>query len=208
MYLVMCRHARRKFGLLEKHKDYVERARAFHKKEETLQVSWKMNLVMIWFSLCWNCLLYVPCRNLGKRRRSKIRMSSTSRWSSQKLWAESTGMRKFRKAYLIHRWFMVIVDFWVWFIEWWRGEPNKYTSEELMLMKTQDIGYIFQKLQSEKKVVILLEVFAFELIEVLCIGLMFEHCLFWCRKLKSWMLYCILSTTPHQANTYTMLTTG
>jgi U3 small nucleolar RNA-associated protein 11 len=29
---------------------------------------------------------------------------------------------------------------------------NKYTPEELMLMKTQDMGYILQKLQSEKKV--------------------------------------------------------
>uniref|UniRef100_A0A2P2M400 U3 small nucleolar RNA-associated protein 11 n=1 Tax=Rhizophora mucronata TaxID=61149 RepID=A0A2P2M400_RHIMU len=30
-------HSRKKFGLLEKHKDYVIRAKAFHKKEETLQ---------------------------------------------------------------------------------------------------------------------------------------------------------------------------
>ncbi|KAG6743613.1 hypothetical protein POTOM_052312 [Populus tomentosa] len=29
--------ARKKFGLLEKHKDYVARAKAFHKKEETLR---------------------------------------------------------------------------------------------------------------------------------------------------------------------------
>ena len=33
-----------------------------------------------------------------------------------------------------------------------RSEANKYTQEELMLMKTQDIGYILQKVQSEKKV--------------------------------------------------------
>ncbi|MBA0750059.1 hypothetical protein Gogos_003921 [Gossypium gossypioides] len=58
--------SRKKFGLLEKHKDYVVRAKAFHKKEETSQA-------------------------------------------------------------------------------------NKYTQEELMLMKTQDIGYILQKLQSERK---------------------------------------------------------
>lgn len=32
------RAARKKFGLLEKHKDYVERARNFHKKEDTLRV--------------------------------------------------------------------------------------------------------------------------------------------------------------------------
>ncbi|XP_050109893.1 probable U3 small nucleolar RNA-associated protein 11 isoform X1 [Malus sylvestris] len=31
------------------------------------------------------------------------------------------------------------------------SQANKYTPEELMLMKTQDIGYIFQKVQSEKK---------------------------------------------------------
>ncbi|QCD92193.1 U3 small nucleolar RNA-associated protein 11 [Vigna unguiculata] len=29
--------ARKKFGLLEKHKDYVQRAKAFHKKEDTLR---------------------------------------------------------------------------------------------------------------------------------------------------------------------------
>lgn len=33
-----------------------------------------------------------------------------------------------------------------------RSQANKYTQEELMLMKTQDIGYILQKIQSEKKV--------------------------------------------------------
>lgn len=33
------RQARKKFGLLEKHKDYVERAKSFHKKEETLRVN-------------------------------------------------------------------------------------------------------------------------------------------------------------------------
>ena len=33
-----CRHARRKFGLLEKHKDYAIRAKAYHKKEQALQV--------------------------------------------------------------------------------------------------------------------------------------------------------------------------
>ncbi|KAH7545985.1 hypothetical protein FEM48_Zijuj01G0152300 [Ziziphus jujuba var. spinosa] len=31
-----------------------------------------------------------------------------------------------------------------------KSRANKYTPEELMLMKTQDIGYILQKLQSEK----------------------------------------------------------
>lgn len=36
MYCI--RHSRKKFGLLEKHKDYVERAKAYHKKEDTLEV--------------------------------------------------------------------------------------------------------------------------------------------------------------------------
>ena len=36
---------------------------------------------------------------------------------------------------------------------YYRSQANKYTPEELMLMKTQDIGYIFQKVQSEKKVI-------------------------------------------------------
>ncbi|KAG4999572.1 hypothetical protein JHK87_020644 [Glycine soja] len=30
------------------------------------------------------------------------------------------------------------------------SEANKYTQEELMLMKTQDMGYILQKIQSER----------------------------------------------------------
>lgn len=48
--------------------------------------------------------------------------------------------------------FSVIVDPLIWLKIVFRSEANKYTPEELMLMKTQDIGYILQKLQSEKKV--------------------------------------------------------
>ncbi|PPS19329.1 hypothetical protein GOBAR_AA01244 [Gossypium barbadense] len=73
--------SRRKFGLLEKHKDYVVRAKAFHKKEETLR-------------------------------------------------AKTQGESCIHKP---------------------ESQANKDTQEELMLMKTQDIGYILQKLQSERK---------------------------------------------------------
>lgn len=37
-----CRAARQKYGLLEKHKDYVQRARDFHRKEKTLKVSLRL----------------------------------------------------------------------------------------------------------------------------------------------------------------------
>jgi hypothetical protein len=33
-----------------------------------------------------------------------------------------------------------------------RPETNKYTEEELMLLKHKDMGYILQAIQSEKKV--------------------------------------------------------
>lgn len=44
-----------------------------------------------------------------------------------------------------------------WFVNFdkvivFRDEVNKYSAEELMIMKTQDIGYVFQKWQSEKNV--------------------------------------------------------
>jgi hypothetical protein len=33
-----------------------------------------------------------------------------------------------------------------------RPEDNKYTEEELLLLKNKDMGYILQSIQSEKKV--------------------------------------------------------
>lgn len=33
-----------------------------------------------------------------------------------------------------------------------RPEANKYTEEELLLLKNKDMGYILQSIQSEKKV--------------------------------------------------------
>ncbi|KAK6149093.1 hypothetical protein DH2020_016618 [Rehmannia glutinosa] len=92
-------HSRRRFGLLEKHKDYVERARAFHQKEQTLQ---------------------------------KLREKAAFRNPDEFYFK----MIKTKTVKGIHK---------------LESEANKYTTEELMLMKTQDIGYILQKLQTEKK---------------------------------------------------------
>lgn len=92
-------HSRRKFGLLEKHKDYVERARSFQRKEQTLQ---------------------------------KLKEKAANRNPDEFYFK----MIKSKTVGGVHK------------VE---GEANKYTKEELMLMKTQDIGYILQKLQSEKK---------------------------------------------------------
>ncbi|XP_047327364.1 probable U3 small nucleolar RNA-associated protein 11 [Impatiens glandulifera] len=91
--------SRKKFGLLEKHKDYVVRAKAFHKKEDALQ---------------------------------KLREKAASRNPDEfyfKMVNTKTVNGSHRKE----------------------SEANKYTQDQLMLMKTQDLGYIMQKLQSEKK---------------------------------------------------------
>ncbi|KAL3632536.1 U3 small nucleolar RNA-associated protein 11 [Castilleja foliolosa] len=90
--------SRKGYGLLEKHKDYVERARAYHQKEQAIQ------------KLKEKAAFRNPDEFSFKIIRQKPSMESTD-WS----------------------------------------EANKYTKEELMLMKTQDIGYIQQKLQAEKK---------------------------------------------------------
>ncbi|KAJ8485548.1 hypothetical protein OPV22_018033 [Ensete ventricosum] len=90
---------RKRFGLLEKHKDYVLRARAFHQKEDTL---------------------------------TRLREKAASRNPDEFYFK----MVNTRMVDGIHR---------------PKSEANKYTPEELMLMKTQDIGYVLQKVQSEKK---------------------------------------------------------
>ncbi|XP_073015541.1 probable U3 small nucleolar RNA-associated protein 11 [Primulina eburnea] len=92
-------HLRRKFWLLEKHKDYVIRARAYHQKEQTL------------LKLKEKAALRNPDEFYFKKIKTKI----------------VGGVHK--------------PEF----------QANKYTNEELMLMKTQDIGNILQKLQTEKK---------------------------------------------------------
>ncbi|TQD76544.1 hypothetical protein C1H46_037916 [Malus baccata] len=85
--------SKKKFGLLEKHKDYVERAKAYH-KEETLRAFF---------------------RNPDQF---------------------NFKMTKTRTVDGVHK---------------LESRANKYNPEELLRMKTQDIGYIFQKVQSEKK---------------------------------------------------------
>ncbi|KAG9447394.1 hypothetical protein H6P81_013522 [Aristolochia fimbriata] len=90
---------RKKFGLLEKHKDYVLRAQAFHKKEETLR---------------------------------KLKEKAAFRNPDEFYF----GMIKSKVIDGVHR---------------PASDAKQYTQEELMLMKTQDIGYLLQKIQSEKK---------------------------------------------------------
>ncbi|GER52530.1 U3 small nucleolar RNA-associated protein 11 [Striga asiatica] len=91
--------SRRRFGLLEKHKDYVKRAQAYHQKEQAIQ-----------------------------KLKEKAAFKNPDEFYFK--------MVKTRMVNGVHR---------------LESEANKYTKEELMLMKTQDIGYIFQKLQTEKK---------------------------------------------------------
>ncbi|KAK7400256.1 hypothetical protein VNO78_11459 [Psophocarpus tetragonolobus] len=90
--------SRKKFGLLEKHKDYVERAKAFHKKEDTIR---------------------------------KLREKAATRNQDEFYFK----MIRSKIVDGVHKPLT---------------EANKYTQEELMLMKTQDMGYILQKLQSER----------------------------------------------------------
>lgn len=91
--------SRKNYGLLEKHKDYVQRAQAFHKKEETLR---------------------------------KLKEKAAYRNEDEFYF----GMIKSKTVGGVHR---------------PESDANQYTPEELMLMKTQDMGYILQKIQSEKK---------------------------------------------------------
>ncbi|XP_052309491.1 probable U3 small nucleolar RNA-associated protein 11 [Populus trichocarpa] len=82
-----------KIGLLEKHKDYVDRAKAFHKKKEALR---------------------------------RLKEKAASRNPDEFYF----GMIKSRTVGGVHR---------------PQTEANKYSQEELMLMKTQDTGYVLQK---------------------------------------------------------------
>ncbi|KAG9152374.1 hypothetical protein Leryth_016744 [Lithospermum erythrorhizon] len=91
--------SRKKFGLLEKHKDYVVRAENHHQKQQILQ---RLKEIAAF-------------RNPDE---FYFRMINTKTVDG------------------VHR---------------KESQANQHTQDELMLMKTQDIGYILQKLQSEKK---------------------------------------------------------
>nr|CAB3478631.1 unnamed protein product [Digitaria exilis] len=91
--------ARKRFGLLEKHKDYVVRAKAFHRKEEII----------------------------GKLK-EKAAFRNPDEFYFKMINSKTVGG--------VHR---------------PKPEANKYTEEELLLLKNKDIGYIHQSIRSEKK---------------------------------------------------------
>ncbi|RZC83302.1 hypothetical protein C5167_046088 [Papaver somniferum] len=91
--------SRKKFGLLEKHKDYQVRAKAYHLKEQNLQKLREK----------------AAFRNPDEFYHKMIRTKTVD------------GVHKPE------------------------SNANRYTQDELMLMKTQDMGYILQKSLSEKK---------------------------------------------------------
>ncbi|XP_006832868.2 probable U3 small nucleolar RNA-associated protein 11 [Amborella trichopoda] len=90
---------REKFGILEKHKDYVIRARQYQKKAETIR---------------------------------KLK--------------EKAAFRNPDEFY-----FKMIKSKTVDGVHIPANQANTFSQEELLLMKTQDIGYVLQKAQSEKK---------------------------------------------------------
>ncbi|GIL51073.1 hypothetical protein Vafri_7161 [Volvox africanus] len=90
--------ARKKYGLLEKHKDYVERARNFHKKEKTLK---------------------------ALKRKAEERNPDEFYFA----------MEKARTKEGVH--------------DGRRTKANKYSHEELLLMRTQDVKYLSMKATTE-----------------------------------------------------------
>ncbi|CAL4973517.1 unnamed protein product [Urochloa decumbens] len=91
--------SRKKFGILEKHNDYVVRARAFHRKEEII-----------------------------RKLREKAALKNPDEFYFKMINSTTVGG--------VHR---------------PKPEANKYTEEELLLLKNKDMGYILQSMQSEKK---------------------------------------------------------
>eukprot|EP00250_Pteridium_aquilinum_P006145 c16119_g1_i1 orf=236-934(+) len=90
---------RQKYGLLEKHKDYVLRARDFHRKEDAI-----------------------------KKLKEKAATRNPDEFYFKMINSKTIDG--------VHR---------------PQTTDQKYTQEELLLMKTQDIGYVLCKAQSEQK---------------------------------------------------------
>lgn len=55
------RHSRRHFGLFEKHRDYVKRAKAYHKKEATVHSVFNVNTIFLLFIEFCEVLNMVVC---------------------------------------------------------------------------------------------------------------------------------------------------
>eukprot|EP00245_Coleochaete_scutata_P010506 TRINITY_DN3694_c0_g1_i1.p1 TRINITY_DN3694_c0_g1~~TRINITY_DN3694_c0_g1_i1.p1 ORF type:complete len:229 (-),score=55.77 TRINITY_DN3694_c0_g1_i1:234-920(-) len=91
---------RRRFGLLEKHKDYVLRARDYHRKEDAIQL------------LKEKAAFRNPDEFYFKMQNTRTK----------------DGVHIGRS-----------------------NEANKYTPDQLLLMKTQDVRYVVSKAQSEAK---------------------------------------------------------
>lgn len=104
--LNIVRESRKKFGFLEKHKDYVERAKVYHTKEETLRVNlWWLCCLFLEFliylqsgnststyGICRPSLfssVFSLNRDWRKKQDFETQMSFTSRWSTHELLVES-----------------------------------------------------------------------------------------------------------------------
>ncbi|MCL7036865.1 hypothetical protein MKW94_016842, partial [Papaver nudicaule] len=90
--------SRKKFGILEKHKDYQQRAMAYRTKE-----------------------------NILRKLREKVAFKNPDEFYFKMINTKTVDG--------VHR----------------PERERKYTEEEQLLMKTQDMGYILQKIQSDKK---------------------------------------------------------
>jgi U3 small nucleolar RNA-associated protein 11 len=135
----MRRAARKKFGLLEKHKDYVVRARNFHKKDATLKV-------------CVCLCLMTRCRGPGALRGRHIHCGMShqhtrtrDRAQALKRKAEERNpdefyfaMEKARTKGGVHQGSLSV--------------QNKYSADELKLMKTQDVRYLTRQTRVEAEV--------------------------------------------------------
>ncbi|KAG2592404.1 hypothetical protein PVAP13_5NG546886 [Panicum virgatum] len=115
--------ARKKFGLLEKHKDYVVRSKAFHRKEEII----------------------------GKLR-EKAAFRNPDEFYFKMINSKTVGgVHRPKYVHCSQFYFKMINSKTVGGVHRPKPGANKYTEEELLLLKNKDMGYIIQSIQSEKK---------------------------------------------------------